>query len=84
VNETGTPSACVSVLRCVTAISACGSWNGSGRSSTASTTLKIVELAPIPSASVSAAIALKPGLCASRRSPYRASSRNVPTVAILS
>jgi hypothetical protein len=42
------------------------SGNGSGRSSTAFTTLKIALVAPIPSASVSAATSVKPGDCASR------------------
>ena len=38
-----------------------GSLNGSGRSRTLLTTLKIAVLAPIPSASVKTAIAVNPG-----------------------
>ena len=44
-----------------------GSAYGSGRSSTAFRTLKIAVLAPIPSASVSSATAVKPGARSSRR-----------------
>jgi len=40
---------------------------GSGRSSTASTTLKIAVLAPMPSASTKIAIRVKPGCLASSR-----------------
>src|SRR6266550_7249055 len=38
-----------------------GSLNGNGRSNTASTTLKMAVFAPMPSASVSTATAVKPG-----------------------
>ena len=43
-----------------------GSAHGSGRSSTAFTTLKIAAFAPMPSASVSTATAAKPGWRAER------------------
>jgi hypothetical protein len=45
-----------------------GSSNGSGRSRTAFTTLKIAPFAPMPSASVATATAVKPGAWRSRRS----------------
>jgi hypothetical protein len=41
--------------------------NGSGRSSTPCTTLKIAVLAPMPRASVISATAVNPGVRASRR-----------------
>src|SRR6266540_3381616 len=44
-----------------------GSLNGGGRSSTALTTLKIAVFAPMPSASVSTATAVKPGFFSSWR-----------------
>ena len=40
---------------------------GNGRTRTASTTLKMALLAPIPSARVKTVIAVKPGLLASMR-----------------
>src|SRR5262245_1533929 len=58
-------------------LSRSGSGNGSGRNTTASTTLKIAELAPTPSASVSSATAAKPGLLASWRSASRTSWSSV-------
>src|SRR5271154_3858268 len=54
-----------------------GSGKGSGCKSTAFTTLKIVVVAPIPSARVRMATAAKPGLFASIRSPYRTSCHSV-------
>jgi hypothetical protein len=45
----------------------CGSANGSGRISTPLTTLKIAVLAPIPSARVMTATAVKPGFFVSAR-----------------
>src|SRR3954464_9119956 len=53
-----------------TSISACGSWTGRGRSSTALTRLKIAVLAPMPSASDNTATSVNPGLLASIRRPY--------------
>src|SRR5439155_23747433 len=50
-----------------------GSRNGSGRSTTARTTLKIAVFAPTPSASVRVATAAKPGFLRRRRSPRRTS-----------
>src|SRR5262245_50343259 len=50
-----------------------GSWNGSGRSSAALTTLKIAVLAPLPSASVSTATAAKPGAFVRPRQAYATS-----------
>ena len=46
-----------------------GSSTGSGFSSTAFTSVKIVVFAPMPSASDSAAITVNPGVFASRRAP---------------
>jgi hypothetical protein len=46
-----------------------GSLNGNGRSKTVFTTLKIAVFAPMPSASVSIAIAVKPGFFANIRAP---------------
>jgi len=48
-----------------------GAEYGNGRSMTASTTLKTAVFAPIPSASVATAIAVKPGDLRSRRNVYR-------------
>src|ERR1041385_6169089 len=56
-----------------TVISRSGSLKGRGRSRTALTTLKIAELAPMPSASVMTAIAVNPGLFDSDRRPNRMS-----------
>src|ERR1051325_2836045 len=50
-----------------------GSFNGSGRSSNESTALKIAEFTPIPSASVSSAIAVNAGRFSRLRNPYRRS-----------
>jgi hypothetical protein len=52
-----------------------GSVNGSGRSITALTTLKMAVVAPTPSASVRAAMAVKPGLFRRARAAYRRSWR---------
>ena len=54
-----------------------GSRYGSGRSSTASTTLKIAALAPIPSASVSSTTLVNSGRRRSERNASRASFRSV-------
>ena len=51
----------------------CGSGYGSGLSSTPSTKLKMAVFAPMPSASVSTATAVKPGAFSSERRPYRTS-----------
>ena len=51
--------------------SLCG--NGNGCSTTALTTLKMAVVAPMPSASVSRATAVKPGCCRSSRRAYRRS-----------
>src|SRR5205809_5107779 len=48
-----------------------GSSNGGGRSTTALITLNIAVLAPIPSASVSTATAVKPGFLSNWRKAYR-------------
>ena len=56
---------------------------GSGRNSTAFTTLKMAVFAPIPSASVSTATMLNAGLRRSRRTPYRRSWPNCSTTAQL-
>jgi hypothetical protein len=50
-----------------------GSWNGAGRSSTALMTLKIAVFAPMPSASVSTATAVKPGFLSNCRQANRRS-----------
>ena len=50
-----------------------GSRNGSGSSSTAFTIVKIAVFAPMPSASASTAIIVKPGVRMQRRSAYRMS-----------
>ena len=52
---------------------AVGFANGSGRSITVLTTLKIAALAPTPSASVMAATNVNPGLFRSDRAAYRTS-----------
>jgi len=49
---------------------------GSGRSKTALTTLKIAVLAPMPSASVRMATAVKPEFLRSVRTPKRKSAHN--------
>ena len=49
------------------------SGNGKGRNRTAFTTVKIAVFAPMPSASVSTATSVKPGLFASVRTAYRRS-----------
>ena len=54
-----------------------GSSTGSGLSSTAFTSVKIVVLAPMPSASESAATMVNPGLFASSRAPNFRSWKNV-------
>ena len=54
-----------------------GSAKGSGRNITALTTLKIAVLAPTPSASVTAATRVKPGLFRSARPAYRRSCKRV-------
>jgi hypothetical protein len=51
------------------AIMRSGSAYGSGRSSTALTTVKIAVVAPIPSANVTTAIKVKPGFFDSTRKP---------------
>jgi hypothetical protein len=51
------------------AMSLDGSLNGKGRKSTVFTTLKIAVFAPMPSASVTTATAVKPGFLASIRKP---------------
>ena len=56
------------------------SWKGSGRSMTASTTVKMAELAPTPSAMVSTAIAVKPGCFLSARKARRKLSEHVSPV----
>jgi hypothetical protein len=55
--------------------SGCG--NGSGRNSVALTTLKIAVFAPIPSASIITASAVKPGFFHNIRAPYRRSCSSV-------
>src|ERR1041384_2833298 len=57
-----------------------GSGEGSGRSSTPSTTLKIAALAPMPSARVRRTTAVKPGVRASPRRERRRSRSRVFTV----
>src|SRR6266850_8508666 len=52
-----------------------GCLKGSGRSSTAFTTLKMAVFAPMPRASVRTATSVKPGLLASIRNAYRKSCR---------
>src|SRR5262249_23634133 len=52
--------------------------NGSGRRSTASTTLKIAVFAPIPKARMPIAAAAKPGLLRRVRRLKRRASRSVP------
>src|SRR4030095_4169588 len=52
-----------------------GSVNGSGRSITALTTLKMAVVAPTPNASVRAPMAVKPGLLLSAPAAYRRSWR---------
>src|SRR5262245_12573060 len=54
-----------------------GSRYGSGRSSTASMTLKIAVVAPIPSARVRSATVVNPGLRRSVRTPYVMSCQSV-------
>ena len=51
---------------------------GSGRSSTAFTTLKMAVLAPMPSASASTATAVNPGFLASTRPAKRTSCHRFP------
>jgi hypothetical protein len=53
------------------------SWKGRGRNNSAFTTEKMAVFAPIPSASVKIAMAVKPGLFASIRIPYFRSCQNV-------
>jgi hypothetical protein len=60
-----------------TRTSCSGFGNGSGRSSTASTTLKMAVFAPMPKASVKTTTAVNPGFFQSIRSPYRTSRRRV-------
>ncbi len=62
------------VLGC-TAVICPGSATGRGRSRNESTTLKMAVLAPMPSASVRTATAVKPGLRLICRTPYRTSCR---------
>ena len=54
-----------------------GSAHGSGRRSTAFTTLKMAAFAPMPSPSVSTATAAKPGWRPSVRAPKRRSCQSV-------
>jgi hypothetical protein len=53
----------------VTATIRSGAAKGSGRSTTALTTLKMAVVAPMPRASVSTAVAAKPGCRTSVRTP---------------
>src|SRR5262245_27700327 len=53
------------------------SGKGSGRSNTAYTTLKIAVFAPMPNASVTTAIKLKPGFFNNIRAPMRRSCQSV-------
>src|SRR6266481_805391 len=62
---------------CQICTSRSGSSNGSGRSNTAFTTLKMAVFAPIPRARVSTTINVKPGFFASIRKLYRKSSQSV-------
>ena len=68
-------SKAVHLLQIITARS--GSCHGRGRRSTASTTLKIAALAPMPSASVAIATAVKPAFRRSVRLPNLRSCQNV-------
>jgi hypothetical protein len=63
--------------RSQTITSRSGSANGSGRSSTALTTEKIAELAPMPKASATTATSVKPGFFKSIRTPYLMSCQSV-------
>src|SRR5262249_28315460 len=73
-NPWGCPS---SVRETVTNRSGCGI--GSRASISALTTLKVALLAPIPSASVSAAMVVNPGFLLRKRSPYRMSRDRLST-----
>jgi hypothetical protein len=58
----GTPGA-----RCHTPTNSCARGSGSGLSNTLSITLKMAVFAPIPSATVSTAMAVNPGVRRNRR-----------------
>jgi hypothetical protein len=60
-----------------------GSLNGSGRSRTESTALKIAVFTPIPSASVTSAINVAPGLFNKPLNPYRRSVKIIPMIRII-
>src|ERR1700730_4934332 len=62
---------------CHTCTSRAGSWNGSGRRSTAFTTLKMAVFAPMPRARTMMAAAVKPGFLRSTRRPCLRSGRRL-------
>ncbi len=55
---------------------------GNGRSKTVLTTLKMAELAPMPTASVTTTIAVKPGCLSKPRRPWRMSFRIVSMISL--
>ena len=59
-----------------------GSRNGSGRSSRASTTLKIAVFAPRPSARTTTAVMANPGVLRNWRREYRKSWASVESIAV--
>jgi hypothetical protein len=67
--DTGMAPGTMAGIASWTSASRSGSGKGSGRSRTALTTLKMAVVAPMPSASVTAATAVKPGERRSRRAP---------------
>ena len=73
----------IPVKRIQTITNRSGSEYGSGCKSTPLTTLKIAVFAPMPSASVRIATAVKPGFFASILIPYRKSCSNVVILSLV-